>query len=138
MLAAFGEEMVPGTAGHTLGRSVPMLDRSAPLRPQIDAAVSGHRSDRLMAVAQRAFMEPGSAFPELRRLLYQLLKLAPPAETGGRPMAFPPVPQADAPPVTSFYVETALLGTDSPSLRVSVRRYPAAAREPGEESEQTF
>ncbi|MFF2820187.1 hypothetical protein ACFVT9_32265 [Kitasatospora cineracea] len=138
LLAAFGEEAVPGTAGDALHRSVPLLDRSAPLRPQIDAALSGHRPDLLAAVARCAFMEPGSSFPKLRQLLYQLLELAPPTAAGGRPMAFPPVPQPGAEVSTSFYVETTFAGADTSPFLVSVRRYPAAVREPGEESERTF
>ncbi|MEV7214346.1 hypothetical protein AB0O31_14780 [Kitasatospora cineracea] len=138
VLAAFGEEAVPGTAGHALHHSVPLLDRSAPLRPQVDAALSGHRPDLLTAVADRAFAEPGSAFPKLRQLLYHLLELDPPAEASSRPMAFPPAPQPDTGVPTSFYVETTFAGADAPPFLVSARRYPAAVREPGEESERTF
>ncbi|MFE1320038.1 hypothetical protein [Kitasatospora phosalacinea] len=138
LLAAFGEEAVPGTAGHLLHRSVPLLDRSAPLRPQIDAALSGHRSELLTAVTTHAFAEQGSAFPKLRQLLYQLLELDPPPGTNGRPRAFPPVPRSGAGPATSFYVETALASSDASPFRVSVRRYPASVSEPGEEADNVF
>ncbi|MGW4804176.1 hypothetical protein [Kitasatospora sp. NPDC004272] len=140
LLAAFGEEAVPGTAGHLLRRSAPPLDRSAPLRPQIDAAVSDHRPDLLAAATDRAFTERGSAFPKLRRLLYQLLDLdpLPDSGSGGRARAFPPVPRAGTPLPTSFQVETVLVASGTPFPRVSVQRYPASVREPDEESGGVF
>ncbi|GLW69862.1 hypothetical protein Kpho02_21610 [Kitasatospora phosalacinea] len=138
LLEAFGEAAVPGAAGHPLHRSVPLLDRSAPMRPQIDEVLSEHRPQLLATVTGRASTEQEPAFPRLRHLLYQLLELDPPPGPSGRPRIFPPVPGDDAGPATSFYVETVLTASDAPSFRVSVRRYPAPVSEPGEESDSVL
>lgn len=136
LLGAFGPEAVPGTAGETLRRVAAGFDAGAPARPQVEAAIAGHRPDRYAEVADQAFAVPGEAMTRLRRLVYELLRLAP-AETPVRGVqAFPLPPAATARP-TAMFVETTVDGSGD-RLGVDVRRYPLPVAEESSESEQVF
>ncbi|MFC5722024.1 hypothetical protein ACFP1Z_17810 [Streptomyces gamaensis] len=119
LLAAFGSDAVPGTAGWDLGRSAPRLDTAGGLRRQLESVISGHPPDRYAHVAARAFADPGRALARLRTALYELLDL--PEPDSAPPAArLLPSPEAETVPVTAWTVATAVSGRT-----VTVHRYPA-------------
>ncbi|WP_308294497.1 hypothetical protein [Streptomyces sp. RKAG290] len=93
LLAAFGSEAVPGTAGYALRSAAGWLAADRPLRSQLEATVARHRADRFAAVAASAFAEPGESLPRLRGLVYGLLGLAQPKRLCRGPRAFPLPPR---------------------------------------------
>jgi hypothetical protein len=80
LLGAFpDDEVVPGTAVHRLGQLAPRLRRTAPLRRQVEAALSGHDPDRYAEVADLVTSVPGESAQRLRSLFYRLLNRPEPA-----------------------------------------------------------
>ncbi|WP_419248867.1 hypothetical protein [Streptomyces melanogenes] len=127
LLAAFGSDAVPGTAGADLGRMAPRLDPAGDLRRQIEDAVHGHEPQRYAEVAGRAFSDSGQALARLRTALYQLLRLPePPSRPPVAPTLLPPEPPSTV--VTSWRVTTAV-AEDAGRPVVSVHRFPAAVCE---------
>ncbi|MFD5027205.1 hypothetical protein [Streptomyces sp. NPDC058373] len=124
LLAAFGDDAVPGTAVHHLASLAPRLDVRGDLLQQVEDAVREHTPERYAAVAAQAFAEPGHALARLRTALYELLEL--PEPSAPRP-ASPvlPLPDPPAAPVTSWQVSTGVT-QDAATPVVSVRRFPAA------------
>ncbi|WP_228717860.1 hypothetical protein [Kitasatospora acidiphila] len=137
LLAAFGSESVPGTAGSALREAADWLETSAPLRPRLEAALAEHRPDRLTGITDRAFAEPGMALPRLRQLVYRLLGLGEPKVPTRGAQAFPLPPQIPA-RVTSMLVATTVADTADGGLRVDVERFPAPVAKRGEESGDRF
>jgi hypothetical protein len=130
LLGAFGDEAVPATAMAELGRRAGRLDPGRPLRPQLDAAMAGHRPGRLATLAGEAFTLEGQASVRLRDLLYERLRLPPPP--GPAAVRAWPIPVPEHAPVASFVVYTQV-----DAATVAVRRYPAAVEPyPEEETDQ--
>ncbi|MFC0844827.1 hypothetical protein ACFH04_14070 [Streptomyces noboritoensis] len=127
LLAAFGSDAVPGTAGADLGRMAPRLDPAGDLRRQIEDAVQSHEPQRYAEVARRAFSDSGQALARLRTAVYQLLRLPEPSsQPPAAPTVLPPDPASAA--VTSWRVATAVAeGAGRPV--VTVQRFPAAVCE---------
>ncbi|KNB54440.1 hypothetical protein [Streptomyces caatingaensis] len=127
LLAAFGEDAVPGTAGALLGRTAPRLDAHGDLRAQVEEAVAAHTPRRHAGAAGLAFADPGQAHARLRTALYRLLRLPEPPSA---PLPLPP-PPASVPSaaVSSWTVVTTAGTTGGPAAEplVTVRRHPAAA-----------
>ncbi|MEU4211605.1 hypothetical protein AB0F13_16660 [Streptomyces sp. NPDC026206] len=126
LLAAFGEESVPGTPMAELGHLVPRLEPYEPFGAQLERAVAEHDAERVMKVAGGAFAEPGYALERLRSAVYELLKLAEPA-SGPPPLYACPPPVADGGAVTAAWVSTAVTADG-----VSVERRPASGAQPEE------
>ncbi|MGC0419031.1 hypothetical protein [Embleya sp. AB8] len=125
LLAAFGDEAVPGTPMAELGRLSPYLDPADGLRAQVDRAVANHDPDRLVKVADGAFAVPGRAMRLLRTAAYELLGLPEPAGRPPAPLAFrDPVPEDFA--VTAWSVVTTMGGD---GCTVDTRRFPASVAE---------
>ncbi|MGW1200102.1 CDP-glycerol glycerophosphotransferase family protein [Streptomyces sp. NPDC002536] len=122
LLAAFGEESVPGTPMAELGRITPRLDPHAPFAAQLERAVAEHDAERITKVAGGAFTEPGRSPEQLRSALYELMKLPEPDAAGTPPLHRWPVPEAGPGEVTAMWVRTS--GADQ---AVTVQRRPAAA-----------
>ncbi|MCP3801387.1 hypothetical protein NLX83_19195 [Allokutzneria sp. A3M-2-11 16] len=78
LLAAFGSEIVSGTALADLGKVADRLDARTGLREQIDLALAKHDPHRFDGITKRAFAMPGAAAPLLRKICYDLLGLAVP------------------------------------------------------------
>ncbi|MDH6577703.1 hypothetical protein [Kitasatospora sp. MAP5-34] len=139
MLATFGEDLVPGTAGAELGRTAPRLDPRAPLRTQLERAIDTNDPDRWAALAGRAFADPGQAMARLRSLVCELLDLAEP--TGPTPVRAFPAPQTQRSAVTATSVSLHL-GTvpdeSSASRTLSMERYPAALARRVDEAPDEF
>ncbi|MGY0062695.1 CDP-glycerol glycerophosphotransferase family protein [Streptomyces sp. LZ34] len=141
ILAAFGDESMPGTPMAELGRIAPRLTARAgstgspggptgPGRPsgqgepglyeQIERAIADHDPDRLAKIGAAAFADPGQALARLRTGLYALLRL--------------PEPAAPPPPVRAFgdplperqEVSSATVMTTVDGDTVAVRRFPAS------------
>lgn len=119
LVAAFGEEAVPGTAMAELGRLAGRLDPQRPLRRQIEAALTRPEPGQLAVVAQHAFAPVGSAGDALRELLYERMGL--PAPAGPVVASAWPTPAPEHTPPASFVVYTHV-----DAATVVVRRYPAA------------
>ncbi|MGW0732752.1 hypothetical protein [Streptomyces sp. NPDC002851] len=126
LLAAFGDDAVPGTAIAALGARTPHLDPEADLHDQVERVAEGHDPDRSAELTTRhAFAEPGHALPRLRASLYRLLRLPEPTH-GPAPLRVLPEAEQPATEVLSWTVRcTASL--DAERLRIDVHRYPAAA-----------
>ncbi|MFF2652708.1 hypothetical protein [Streptomyces sp. NPDC058045] len=125
LLAAFGEDSVPGTAIGRLGRAAPRLDPREDLRGQVDSVITGHSPALHEPISRTAFAQAGQASARLRTALYRLLKLAEPGSAPPRARTLPH-PDPPATDVTSWTVEsTAVRGGDG-QWTVAVRRYPAA------------
>lgn len=89
LLAAFGEDSVPGTAAELLSRTAGRFDPRGDARGQIADAISGHAPDRYAPVAGAAFAEPGQALARLRTEIYRLLRLPEPYAPAPRPLVLP-------------------------------------------------
>ncbi|MFC1418121.1 hypothetical protein [Streptacidiphilus cavernicola] len=129
LLAAFGSDAVPGTAGSLLRHTAPHLDPDRPLAGQLASAVHDHRPEQGRRLAERAFGYGEGAVDRLRETLYGLLKLSEPDALVPR-LAFP-VPRLTLPRPPAALVDT----TCAPSAQdpldqgravVEVRRRPAA------------
>ncbi|MFC4564933.1 hypothetical protein ACFO4E_23995 [Nocardiopsis mangrovi] len=128
LLAAFGDEAVPGTAIARLAARTGRLDVHAPLAPQIDRAIAGHVPGRHTEAVDQAFAYVDEAAPRFARMVYGLLGLEAPA-AGPRTLApGPPVPH-HARRVTAFEVRSHIDADGG----VHVARYPAAVRSVHEE-----
>nr|WP_246150555.1 hypothetical protein [Streptomyces qinzhouensis] len=125
VLAAFGSEAVPDTAGYSLRTAADRLTAGRPLWEQLEATMAGHRADRFAAVTAAAFAEPGEALPRLRELVYRLLDLPEPEHPGRGPRAFP-VPATDTTHARSLMVHTSVVRDPTGEIQVEVRRFPAA------------
>ncbi|MHA7958456.1 hypothetical protein ACX9I7_11945 [Streptomyces sp. L500] len=128
LLAAFGEESVPGTPMGELGRVVPRLDPYAPFGPQLERAVAEHDAERVVKVTSGAFIDPGRALERLRSLVYELLHLPEPAASGPPPLYAAPEPRAEGGRVTALWVRTEVTAEGM----VAVDRLPVVAAEPEE------
>ncbi|WP_267241508.1 hypothetical protein [Streptomyces sp. PR69] len=137
VLGAFGSEAVAGTAGYALRSAAVRLEAGRPMRPQLEAAVAGHRADRFAAVSAAAFAEPGQALPRLRELVYGLLGLPQPKQSVRGPRAFP-IPAPDTNRARSLMVHTSVARGAGGELRVEVRRFPAALAGETAEGESAF
>ncbi|MCC2277811.1 CDP-glycerol glycerophosphotransferase family protein [Streptomyces sp. ET3-23] len=122
LLAAFGEESVPGTPMTELGRITPRLDPHAPLAAQLERAVAEHDAERITKVANGAFAEPGRSLEQLRSALYELMKLPEPDAAGAPPLHRWPVPETGPGEVTAMWIRTS--GAEQ---AIRVRRWPVAA-----------
>ncbi|MGW1256975.1 hypothetical protein ACWD5Q_17785 [Streptomyces sp. NPDC002513] len=129
LLAAFGDDAVPGTAAHELAAVAPRLDPRGNLLRQVEDAVREHTPERYAAIAAQAFAEPGHALARLRTALYRLLKLPEPSSPPPAPLVLP-VPDPPAAPVTSWQVTTGVTG-GSAAPTVTVHRIPAAVAASG-------
>ncbi|RKN04255.1 hypothetical protein [Streptomyces radicis] len=136
LLAAFGEESVPGTAMAALGRAAPPLDPGKGLREQIEEAIERHRLLRYRDIVRRAFHEPGRALPRLRSAVYDLLGLAEPPLPVAAARPYP----APAPESTESTAEVVVtrLAREEGVWAVDVRRHPAASRPERPESARCF
>ncbi|MEU5837275.1 hypothetical protein ABZ820_26895 [Streptomyces diacarni] len=123
LLAAFGDDAVPGTAVHTLSSAAPRLDTRGSLRRQVEDVIREHTPQRYATVTTQAFAEPGHALARLRTALYRLLKLPEPSSLPPTPPVLP-VPDPPAAPVTSWQVTTGIT-EDTATPTVTVRRFPA-------------
>ncbi|MFF8732270.1 hypothetical protein ACF073_38290 [Streptomyces sp. NPDC015171] len=137
LLATFGSDAVPGTAGAHLGQTAPRLDPRGDLRRQVEAAVQGHTPESYPAISDLAFAEPGLALARLRAALYRLLELAEPA-AGTPPVLSLPYPDPPAGTVTSWMVTTAVTAAAAGYSMVAVRRHPAAVCGDRQEASDTF
>ncbi|MEU9096525.1 hypothetical protein [Streptomyces sp. NPDC048361] len=140
LLAAFGSDAVPGTAGADLARHAPRLDPGAGLAEQVDEAVRAHVPGRYAPVAERAFAGPGQAHARLRTALYRLLDLPePPTGAPAAPVLAPPASSdAGAVPCRSWRVSTAVTLDGPGRTVVAVLRHPAPVAPAHEESADTF
>ncbi|MCP2164042.1 hypothetical protein LX83_000882 [Goodfellowiella coeruleoviolacea] len=126
LLAAFGDEVVPGTPVAQLGASADRLDRRLGLRDQVEHALATHRADRFAAITNRVFARVGESTRLLRDLLYRELGLAPPPSPPVLSRVDDPVP--DLREVTAFSVHSEFV--DASTLRLW--RYPAAVQRLGD------
>ncbi|MFF1787923.1 hypothetical protein ACFVX9_15865 [Kitasatospora sp. NPDC058243] len=125
LLAAFGSEAVPGTAGWALRTAAPRLDTARPLPGQLEAALADHRPGRYEQVTSEAFAAPGEALPRLRETVYHLLGLARPKQPPRTARAFP-LPAPGAAPPCSLLVHTTITRRRNDAIEVDLRRFPAA------------
>ncbi|MFJ7280943.1 hypothetical protein [Kitasatospora sp. NPDC098663] len=137
LLAAFGSEAVPGTAGWTLRTAAPWLDTTRPLSGQIEAALTDHRPDRYERVVSEAFAAPGRALPRLRETVYNLLGLAPPKRPARTAHAFP-LPAPGAAPPRSLLVRTTVVRRRADAIEVDLHRFPAALAAGAAETADSF
>ncbi|MEK8169536.1 hypothetical protein NKH77_06210 [Streptomyces sp. M19] len=63
VLAAFGSDAVPGTAGAALAETAPRLDPYRSPYEQVEEAVRTHVPGRYAPIADRAFAVPGGRWP---------------------------------------------------------------------------
>ncbi|MDH6630695.1 hypothetical protein M2271_008559 [Streptomyces sp. LBL] len=138
LLAAFGDESVPGTAMAALGQTAPRLSPHNDLRLQIESVVADHTPGLYSEVSQLAFAAPGRALARLRTVLYNLMELAEPTPTAlpVRSLPRPNAPEGTA--VTSWTVESAARPDEGGQWVVTVRRYPAAASRTCDEETVVF
>ncbi|MFV2195960.1 hypothetical protein [Nocardiopsis sp. LOL_012] len=123
LLAAFGEESVPGTAAGALARSAVRL-AAEDLRGQVESAIEDHTPDRHRAAADLAFGRPGQGGRALAELLYGFLDLLPPDEDGTARTLPYPVPDGSGTPPRAFEVHGRLEGQGE----IALERFPAASR----------
>ncbi len=124
LLAAFGSDAVPGTAGSELRRLAPYLDPHGPLAEQIASAIDGHRPEQGGRLAEQSFGYGDGAVARLRETLYALLKLSEPHTPVPR-LAFP-VPEHALPQPRAAVVDTTSTRLGSGLVAVAVQRRPAA------------
>jgi hypothetical protein len=137
LLAAFGSEAVPGTAGAALKAAAPWLDTGRPLPEQLAAALAEHRPDRYRQAVSEAFAEPGESLPRLRETVYGLLGLARPKQPARAARAFP-LPAPGAAPARSLLVHTAVTARRGNAIEAELRRFPAALAEETAEGATSF
>ncbi|WP_324607592.1 hypothetical protein [Streptomyces sp. NRRL WC-3742] len=137
LLAAFGSEAVPDTAGWALRAKAPWLDTSQPLPVQLEAALADHRPDRYDLVTSMAFAAPGEALPRLRETVYDLLGLAPPKRPSRTARAFP-LPLPGATPPCSHLVRTTVTSVQAGAVEVELERFPAVLAGELAETADTF
>lgn len=135
LLGAFGDEAVAGTAGAELGLHAPRLDRSRPLRAQIEQLIEDHEPGRWGWIAERAFAEQGQAMDRLRTVVYGLLGLAEPTEPP--PVRSFPLPQVQRTAVTSMSVSVRVAASAS-GWTLAVERRPASVAQRLEEAPDEF
>ncbi|GAA0521723.1 hypothetical protein GCM10009545_24780 [Saccharopolyspora thermophila] len=126
LLAAFGDEHVPGTPIEKLGRMADRLDPRADLRAQVERALDSHDPDRFAELTAEVFAHVGESATLLRDLLYREMGLAPPP--GEVPLLRPPDIESAPLPVTAFDTVTRFTGPED----LAIWRYPAAARPPAD------
>jgi hypothetical protein len=79
VLGAFpDEELDPDSPVARFGHAADRLDHNAPLRPQLDAAIDGHRPERFAQFAEWASSAPGRSARLLRSLFYRVLEISEP------------------------------------------------------------
>ncbi|MFI6157182.1 CDP-glycerol glycerophosphotransferase family protein [Kitasatospora sp. NPDC051170] len=137
LLAAFGSEAVPGTAGWALRTAAPWLDTARPLPGQLRTALADHRPGRYTQVTSAAFTTPGQALPRLRETVYDLLGLTPPKRPARTARAFPLPPPGAAPPC-SLLVRTTVTGVRADAIEVELDRFPAALAGEAAETADSF
>ena len=120
LLAAFGEDSVPGTAAELLSRTAGRFDPRGDVHGQVADAIGGHTPDRFAPVAGAAFAEPGLALARLREAVYRLLRLPEPGTRAPGPLVLPQH-RVDATEPTAWRVTTT---TPAPGV-VAVLRHPA-------------
>ncbi|MFE2847651.1 hypothetical protein ACFXKS_29700 [Streptomyces scopuliridis] len=136
LLAAYGDDAVPGTAIARLGQAAPRLDTRHDPRGQIEAAVRDHTPGRYAEISAHAFAEPGQALARLRTAVYRLMNLTEPDTAPAPPLALPR-PATPAADVTSWAVATTA-SSDAGQWTVTVRRHPAAVSDGGAGDPDTF
>lgn len=138
LLAAFGAEAVPGTAGYALRSTASWLVAGRSLREQLEDTLSRHHSDRFADVTARAFAEPDAALSLLRDLVYDLIGLPAQKHLPPRsPRAFP-LPPPIVTRVRSLMVRTEVEQDATGDVHVRVCRFPAALADERAEGESSF
>ncbi|MFQ6146831.1 CDP-glycerol glycerophosphotransferase family protein [Streptomyces seoulensis] len=138
LLAAFGSEAVPGTAGYALRSAAPWVVPGQSLRGQLEDTLAGHHPDRFADVAARAFAEPDAALTRLRNLVYDLMGLPARKRLPPRsPRAFP-LPPPTLTRVRSLMVHTEVERDGRGDVHVRVRRFPAVLADEPTEGESSF
>ncbi|MGW7414907.1 CDP-glycerol glycerophosphotransferase family protein, partial [Streptomyces sp. NPDC054863] len=132
LLGAFSEqEAVAGTPMAELGRLAPRLDPFAPLRPQVEEALTSPDTDRLRKLGSTALADPGHALRRLRATAYGLMKLSEPASPAPSPLAPEDPCPVPAPYLcTAFSVTTRMGSQGDAGPRVRIERRPAAVATP--------
>ncbi|MFD4371125.1 hypothetical protein [Streptomyces sp. NPDC058486] len=138
LLAAFGSEAVPGTAGYALRRAATWVAADRPLREQLENLLSGHHPDRFAAVAAGAFAEHDSALTHLRDIVHGLLGLSPREHVRPRGPRALPLPPPATTRARSFLVHTEVERDADGQVHVRVRRFPAGPAEESAEGESSF
>ncbi|MFD7954999.1 hypothetical protein ACFV4X_16060 [Streptomyces ardesiacus] len=140
LLAAFGDDSVPGTAMARLGQVAPRLSPRRSLRLQVESVTAGHAPGRYTEIAQLAFADTGQALPRLRTALYSLMELAEPPSAGPPACVLPPPGEPPGAAVTSWTVESDVdVETDGTGhWAVTVRRRPAIASGTRTEDAEVF
>lgn len=138
LLAAFGDDAVPGTAIARLGQTAPRLGPREDLRLRLESAIADHSPERYAEISQLAFSETGRALAQLRTALYRLLKLTEPASAAPPPVLMLPRPDTPAATVTSWTVESAATRDEAGQWVVTVRRHPAAVSRTLDEGTDVF
>ncbi|WP_017614803.1 hypothetical protein [Nocardiopsis salina] len=124
LLAAMGEDSVPGTAAAELARRASWLGKQG-LRSQVEQAISAHRPGQYAEVADLAFAHPGLGGHRLADLFYGLLGLRV-DNPGAADLLLPdPSPTRSNRVPTAFEVHSASESADE----VRIERFPAAPRE---------
>ncbi|MFF3840432.1 hypothetical protein [Streptomyces sp. NPDC001930] len=110
LLAADGQERLdPETPLAEFVRHAPRFGPQAPLRPQVDQALSGHRPDA--APAEFVTSAPGRSAMLLRRHFYTLLGIPEPAAPASlEPLPLPPYTPSTV--TAPLHVRTRVRGTD--------------------------
>lgn len=130
LLAAFSEDVVPGTVMDQLGREARAIDPDADLRWQIEDEIEKHDPTRAARLTERTIARPGESDELFRALSYDKGGLSMPDHE--LPLLAAPLPEPERKPVRSFRF-SAHVDVDSV---VVVDTYPAAFRDavrhPGE------
>ncbi|MFF3731369.1 hypothetical protein ACFYXM_13880 [Streptomyces sp. NPDC002476] len=138
VLAAFGEDAVPGTAARALAQVAPRLDPRTELHRQVADAIGTCGRTPSASVAQRAFAEPGRAHARLRAALYRLMGLPEPASASPHaPVLQLPEPKPTTDRCTAWRVTT-VISTDRGRPTITVIRLPASLTGFGEEDVDAF
>ncbi|WP_017576993.1 hypothetical protein [Nocardiopsis kunsanensis] len=133
LLAAMGEDSVPGTAAAELARRASRLETEG-LRSQVERAIETHRPGQYAEAADLAFAYPGRGGHRLADLLYGLLGLRA-YDRGAADRLLPgPTPTRSHRAPTSFEVHGSSTATDE----VRIERFPAAPQEFPEPAPGTF
>ncbi|SEP51912.1 hypothetical protein SAMN04489732_1184 [Amycolatopsis saalfeldensis] len=118
LLAASGDEVVPGTSAELLCEQATRLRRDQPLRPQLEAAGSQPWQELL---AERTFAHAQTAISRLHALVYETLGLSPrPA-----PQLRAADPETRPSPVLAFTTYPDLTGADA----ITLHRFPRAVEQ---------